>query len=71
MQVFPFLETYLDEHPLTKGFVEGFLPSLVLALFMNQLPNFLPLLAKMEGIPSHSCIDASVLSKYFYFQVCL
>jgi len=34
---------------VTRGFVEGFLPSLVLALFVNQLPNVLPQLAKLEG----------------------
>jgi hypothetical protein len=68
-RVLPFLTAYLEHHPSTKGFIQGFLPSLVLALFVNQVPNFLPVLAKLEGIPSQSAIDSWVLSKFFYFQL--
>jgi len=68
-RVFPLLTSYLEHHPSTKGFIQGFLPSLVLALFVNQVPNVLPFLAKLEGIPSRSAIDSWVLSKFFFFQI--
>ncbi len=68
-KAFPFVGAYVSEHPLSKGVIEGFLPSLVLALFMNQLPDLLAVLSQMEGTHAHSLIDAAVLSKFFYFQV--
>ena len=50
-----------------KGFLEGFLPTLSLSIFMTLLPYFLRILVIFEFLPTHSASERSVLSKFFLF----
>lgn len=68
-KTFPFLKPILDTNFAVKGFLEGFLPTLALVVFLAILPGVLKLLARHEGQEiSESGLERAVLTKYFYFQ---
>ena len=70
LTVFPFLEPVLDIIPIVKGFIEGFLPSLVIVIFFAILVQAIIYpLAKAEGQYSIDAIRTSVFQKYFFFLV--
>ena len=54
--------------PVT-GIIGGVLPPVLLAILMALLPIVLRLLARFEGIPKHTGIELSLMTRYFLFQV--
>ncbi|KAK4698531.1 calcium permeable stress-gated cation channel, partial [Phenoliferia sp. Uapishka_3] len=52
-----------------EGIVEGDLPPLALAILFIFLPIVLRLLARFQGIPLHSGIELSLMTRYFIFLV--
>eukprot|EP00051_Salpingoeca_urceolata_P019697 m.290607 g.290607 ORF g.290607 m.290607 type:complete len:786 (-) comp19469_c2_seq2:178-2535(-) len=65
----PFLESVADSSPAVKGFLEGFLPTLALLLFMSLIPTVLHIIASLRGFPSHSAIEFESLKLHFIFVV--
>ena len=51
------------------GIIEGFLPTVLLAVLMMLLPIILRRLAQFEGIPSRTGVELSLMTRYFLFQV--
>lgn len=51
------------------GFIEGFLPALVLIIFFILLPIILLALSKAQGIEANSWLQRSVMTKFFLFVV--
>lgn len=68
MQV-PFLASLL-QLPLVAPVVQGFLPSLVLLIFLAALPALLLLLIRRGGCQhSTTAVDAQLIQLYFLFQL--
>lgn len=55
--------------PVIAGFVSGFLPGLVLKLFLALLPLLLRTMSTFEGHPSTSTIVREAAIKVYYFQL--
>jgi len=51
------------------GFIEGYLPVLVLLVFFALLPKILLAFSKAQGIEASSWLQKSVINKYFLFMV--
>ncbi|KAI8585674.1 hypothetical protein BDZ88DRAFT_502106 [Geranomyces variabilis] len=70
LSTFPALEKFLSH--LGQGwlqFIQGVIPAVVTAAWTSSLPSVLILLAQAQGLEAQSWIDASVLSKYFFYQI--
>ncbi|KAJ3156813.1 hypothetical protein HDU86_003579 [Geranomyces michiganensis] len=70
LDTFPALKTFLSH--LGQGwlqFIQGVIPAVVTAAWTSSLPSVLILLAQAQGLEAQSWIDASVLSKYFFYQI--
>ncbi|KAF9653528.1 DUF221-domain-containing protein [Thelephora ganbajun] len=55
--------------PVVSGIIGGILPPVLLAVLMAVLPIILRILARFEGIPKHTDIELSLMTRYFIFQV--
>ncbi|KAJ3024087.1 hypothetical protein HKX48_007268 [Thoreauomyces humboldtii] len=55
--------------PAWAQFIQGVIPAVVTAAWTSSLPAVLILLAQAQGLEAQSWIDASVLSKYFFYQI--
>jgi calcium permeable stress-gated cation channel len=53
---------------VVKSFLQGFLPGLVLKLFLYILPTVLMIMSKAEGYVSLSSLERTA-SKYYYFML--
>ncbi|CAL9162010.1 calcium permeable stress-gated cation channel 1-like [Musa acuminata AAA Group] len=62
----PFLKP-LIEIPVIKSFMQGFLPGIVLKIFLILLPMILMLMSKFEGFVSLSALQRRSASKYYIF----
>ncbi|KAJ7634798.1 hypothetical protein FB45DRAFT_474770 [Roridomyces roridus] len=51
------------------GIISGILPPVLLAVLMMLLPIVLRQFAIFEGIPKHSDVEKSLMTRYFTFQV--
>lgn len=51
------------------SFIQGFLPSVLLALLLLLVTIFLRMLARLEGIPQKTGVELSLMNRYFIFQV--
>ncbi|KAG8904310.1 hypothetical protein FRC01_008787, partial [Tulasnella sp. 417] len=51
------------------GLLQGILPPVLLAVLMALLPIILRLLARFEGIPRHTGLELSLMTRFFIFQV--
>lgn len=51
------------------GILQGVLPPVMLAVLLMILPMFFRFLARFEGIPLHSRVELSLMSRYFLFLV--
>jgi calcium permeable stress-gated cation channel len=49
--------------------IQGFLPSVLLALLFMLVPIFLRILARLEGIPQKTGVELSLMDRFFLFQV--
>ncbi|TPX70665.1 hypothetical protein SpCBS45565_g01605 [Spizellomyces sp. 'palustris'] len=69
-KTFPGLTSFLDNlGPGWTQFIQGVIPAVVTAAWTSSLPAVLILLAQAQGLEAQSWIDASVLSKYFFYQL--
>lgn len=59
---------WVFELPLVAPLLAGFLPQLVLRVFLALLPALLALLGRFEGLPAESAVEFGVVKKYFAFQ---
>ena len=64
-----FLSSVSKFGPILVGFLQGFLPSLLLVIFIAIVPSIFRLMANYQGLYSHSDVAASVARNYFWFQV--
>ena len=51
------------------SFIQGFLPTVLLALLFMLVPIVLRILARMEGIPQKTGVELSLMDRFFLFQV--
>lgn len=51
------------------GIIQGILPPVLLAVLMMLLPIVLRLFGRFEGIPTHTGLELSLMTRYFIFQV--
>ena len=51
------------------GIISGILPPVALAILMMLLPIVLRLLSRLEGTPTRTGIELSLMTRYFLFQV--
>ena len=49
--------------------IQGFLPSVLLALLFMLVPIVLRILARLEGIPQKTGVELSLMDRFFLFQV--
>ena len=49
--------------------IQGFLPSVLLALLFMLVPIVMRILARMEGIPQKTGVELSLMDRFFLFQV--
>lgn len=52
---------------VVKSFVQGFLPGIVLKIFLILLPTVLLLMSKIEGLISLSSLEQRTAGKYHLF----
>ncbi|XP_020573861.1 calcium permeable stress-gated cation channel 1-like [Phalaenopsis equestris] len=62
----PFLKP-LIEVPFIKSFIQGFLPGIVLKIFLIFLPMILMIMVKFEGFISLSSLERRAATKYYMF----
>ncbi|KAE8681593.1 CSC1-like protein [Hibiscus syriacus] len=65
-KVFPFLRRLIEKESV-KSFIQGFLPGIVLKIFLILLPTILMTMSKIEGFPSRSSLDRRSAGKYHLF----
>lgn len=63
----PFLKVIVDR-PFIKSFLQGFLPGLVLKLFLIFLPTILMIMSKFEGFEALSVLERRSASRYYMFN---
>jgi len=51
------------------SFIQGFLPTVLLALLFMLVPLVLRILARLEGIPQKTGMELSLMDRFFLFQV--
>jgi hypothetical protein len=51
------------------SFIQGFLPTVLLALLFMLVPIVLRKLARLEGIPQKTGVELSLMDRFFLFQV--
>ncbi|XP_061359329.1 calcium permeable stress-gated cation channel 1-like [Gastrolobium bilobum] len=54
--------------PIIKSFIQGFLPGIVLKLFLIFLPAILMIMSKFEGFGSISSLERRSASRYYLFN---
>ncbi|XP_057726818.1 CSC1-like protein At1g62320 isoform X2 [Arachis stenosperma] len=54
--------------PFIKSFIQGFLPGIVLKLFLIFLPTILMIMSKFEGFGSISSLEKRSASRYYLFN---
>ncbi|CAL9084909.1 unnamed protein product [Musa textilis] len=65
-KVAPFLKPLIEVHVI-KSFIQGFLPGIVLKIFLILLPMILMFMSKFEGFVSLSALQRRSASKYYIF----
>ncbi|KAI0064338.1 DUF221-domain-containing protein [Artomyces pyxidatus] len=51
------------------NFIQGFLPTVLLAVLFMLLPIVLRMLARFEGIPQRTGVELSLMDRFFLFEV--
>ncbi|KAH8174698.1 hypothetical protein LIA77_06117 [Sarocladium implicatum] len=68
-KIAPFLD-FLNKLPTSVlGFIQGFIPPIVLSLFMALVPSMIRVCAKVAGVPSFCKVELYTQTAYFGFQV--
>lgn len=65
-KAFPFLRSLMTTD-VAKSFVQGFLPGMVLKIFLLLLPMVLMAMSKIEGYTSYSSLERKSAAKYHLF----
>jgi hypothetical protein len=65
----PLINEHLNLPKAVAGFVGGYLPTLVIPIFLALLPMVCNFLSTQEGLPANSRIALGTMSKYYYFQI--
>ncbi|WVZ98388.1 hypothetical protein U9M48_043843 [Paspalum notatum var. saurae] len=65
-KVLPFLKPIIERNSL-KSVIQGFLPGIVLKIFLILLPTILMAMSKIEGHTSLSGLDRKTAMKYYIF----
>ncbi|KAF5811167.1 putative calcium-dependent channel, 7TM region phosphate [Helianthus annuus] len=65
-KVLPFLKPIVDKGS-TKSFIQGFLPGMVLKIFLLVLPMILMEMSKIEGYVALSDLEAKSAAKFYFF----
>lgn len=55
--------------PVIVGIISGILPPVLLAVLMMLLPIVLRLLSRLEGTPTRTGVELSLMTRFFIFQV--
>ena len=64
----PFLKVVLRSKA-TAAYIQGFIPTVILATFMFLLPYILEAMVKVENVKTLSGVDKTVSIRFLYFQV--
>ncbi|EOA39719.1 hypothetical protein CARUB_v10008363mg [Capsella rubella] len=64
----PFLKSIIDKK-LVKSVIQGFLPGIVLKLFLIFLPSILMVMSKFEGFVSLSSLERRAAARYYVFNL--
>uniref|UniRef100_A0A1J3GRR1 CSC1-like protein n=1 Tax=Noccaea caerulescens TaxID=107243 RepID=A0A1J3GRR1_NOCCA len=64
----PFLKTIIEKD-LIKSVIQGFLPGIVLKLFIIFLPSILMVMSKFEGFVSLSSLERRAAFRYYVFNL--
>lgn len=59
----------LVDLPFVSSILQGFLPSLVLLIFLAVAPYLLKALIQRAGLASMTAVDAQLIGMYFLFQL--
>eukprot|EP00164_Ancoracysta_twista_P006071 GFYU01008376.1.p1 GENE.GFYU01008376.1~~GFYU01008376.1.p1 ORF type:complete len:713 (+),score=237.74 GFYU01008376.1:502-2640(+) len=62
-------EFLADLDPAVRGFLQAYLPTLVLLVFQAMLPKIMTAFTMGEGVRTKSVLEAGVMSKLFTFQL--
>ncbi len=65
----PFLEPFLDLNSTLKGFIQGFLPSVVLLIFMAILVPVIRFTTRLQGFNTTSQVENIVFFRYWMFKL--
>lgn len=68
-QPFTFLKGMQDWNPTVLGIIEGFLPPVILSVFLGLVPTFLRIFVSVQRVPSLAVLDRRVRDWYFNFVV--
>ncbi|KAJ3312309.1 hypothetical protein HDV04_003202 [Boothiomyces sp. JEL0838] len=69
-KLLPILKPILTDLPPTWiQFIQGVLPTTLIAAWNSFLPSVLLILCQLQGIEAESWIQLSMLSKYFFYQL--
>ncbi|RVX08023.1 CSC1-like protein [Vitis vinifera] len=63
----PFLRPIIEKK-FIKSLIQGFLPGIVLKIFLIVLPTILMLMSKFEGFISISSLERRSASRYYLFN---
>ncbi|AQK86105.1 CSC1-like protein [Zea mays] len=66
VKVLPFLKPIIERNSL-KSVIQGFLPGIILKIFLILLPTILMAMSKIEGHTSLSGLDRKTATKYYIF----
>ncbi|KAJ1380697.1 Calcium-dependent channel, 7TM region, putative phosphate [Sesbania bispinosa] len=66
--LFPFLTSILTIK-IVSQIITGYLPSLILQLFLKLVPPAMEFLSSMQGYTSHSAIEKSACTKVLWFTI--
>ncbi|KAK4284334.1 hypothetical protein QN277_001182 [Acacia crassicarpa] len=59
----------LVEIPFIKSFIQGYLPGIILKLFLIFVPTILLIMSKLEGFVSLSSLERRAASRYYIFNL--
>ncbi|KAL9227874.1 hypothetical protein vseg_003515 [Gypsophila vaccaria] len=65
-KVFPFLKKSIEKDSV-KSFIQGYLPGIILKIFLLLIPMVIMLMSKIEGFTSFSYLERRSAAKYHLF----
>ncbi|XP_074274164.1 CSC1-like protein At4g02900 [Silene latifolia] len=65
-KVFPFLKKVIERDSV-KSFIQGYVPGIILKIFLLLIPMVIMLMSKIEGFTSFSYLERRSASKYHLF----